>query len=401
VLHVGFGGAPIPGIPQPIAAHRLRQGPFDSGALLLRLRACLPADPCLRCLHRLGLRTWWQAQAPALLLRPGAERPRGTRLAVFQRKLDPKRPPACRPVGLPPSRGPCALRAPPARLGPIHRKLVDGIAAFHLRLPPLERPRRTTQGDPVLLLTLDQSCSVARGRLDQVLARWQRFLAEGPVDRGGTLGLVYRSGGRVDRRNEVRGRGLACCTEVYHRARPRRVALMTVPRLGIIRRFDALGRPGQCTVGLEPYARTRAFPRRRTWGLRPCVVPLPDPAQGGAAGERPDGLGGLRGIDGSQHAEAILTDGLRVGVTRAFGAGPAGVLAPLPIALIPCDGCERVQPLGCHRGQGMQRGPERLGHPCQPTEDPNGRQDTRGVRALLPPRLEESQCATPLQSRLS
>jgi hypothetical protein len=176
---------------------------------------------------------------------------------------------------------------------------------------------------------------------------------------------------------------------------------MTVPRLGIIRRCDGLSRPGQCTGCLEPYVRTRAFPRRRAWGLRPCGVPLPDPAQCGEAGERPDGLGGLRGIDGIQHPEAICTDGLRVGVTRAFGAGQAGVLDPLAIALIPFDGRERLQPLGCHSGHVMQRGPERLGHQCQPTEDPHGREDMRGVGALLAPRLEESPCATPLQERLS
>src|SRR5688500_4430292 len=176
VLQMGFGCTPLPGIPPPIAAPRLRRCPFHARTPFLLLRAFRTTAPRPRCLHRLVRRTWREAHTPSLLLRSGADRPRATGLAVFQRTLHEDRPAVRRRAGVPPRDRPCALWAAPALLDPLHLKLVDGIAACPLRLPPLDRPGRTTQGDPVRLLTLAQSLRVDIGRIDQGLARRQRFL---------------------------------------------------------------------------------------------------------------------------------------------------------------------------------------------------------------------------------
>ena len=57
-----------------------------------------------------------------------------------------------------------------------------------------------------------------------------------------TLRLMDGGRGRVDVREEVGGGGLARFADMHHVAGPWRVAFVAVARVGIIGRFDTLGR---------------------------------------------------------------------------------------------------------------------------------------------------------------
>jgi hypothetical protein len=104
VWYVGFCSAPIPGGPQPVTAPRLGQRPFHPSAPFLLVLALLTLEPHPRRVPCLVRRLRWDPHAPSRLLRPGADRPRGTCLTVFERKLDEDRPTARPRAVFPPGR---------------------------------------------------------------------------------------------------------------------------------------------------------------------------------------------------------------------------------------------------------------------------------------------------------
>src|SRR5262245_44457158 len=57
---------------------------------------------------------------------------------------------------LPPDGRDLALRAPGLPLRPIHRERGEIVGPVGMGLPPLDRPRGASQGDPVLLLAGDE-----------------------------------------------------------------------------------------------------------------------------------------------------------------------------------------------------------------------------------------------------
>jgi hypothetical protein len=139
---MGFREPPVSGVPQSKAADALGQRPFDPGSLLILLLALLTADPRPSRLCRLVLHLRGESHAPSLLLRPRAERPRGTPLAVFERKLHEDPPAAHLRAVFPPVGRPFALGAAHALVCPIDLKVLDRIGPFDLSLPPRARPGR-------------------------------------------------------------------------------------------------------------------------------------------------------------------------------------------------------------------------------------------------------------------
>src|SRR5918911_2508971 len=137
---MGFLEPPISGAPQPVAPHALREGPFAPGSSLVALFAFLAAIARLGRAQRLVLSSGRQPHAPALLLRPRADRPSRTGLTVFEGKLHEDGTAACPGALIPPRYRPFALRTADPLLRPIYFKLLDGVAPIDLRLPPLWRP---------------------------------------------------------------------------------------------------------------------------------------------------------------------------------------------------------------------------------------------------------------------
>ena len=101
-------------------------------------------------------------------------------------------------------------------------------------LPPLDRPRGTAPGDPVLLSAGDEPVGAARGALDAMRLRREVFRAQGRVHGGCALGLLDCSGRRVHLREQVRGGGLTRLADVPHGPGPLRVAFLAIARLRII-----------------------------------------------------------------------------------------------------------------------------------------------------------------------
>jgi hypothetical protein len=144
VLEMGFLETPVPGAPQPKAAHALGQRPFDSGPPLIARLPLLAGIPGPCRFQRLVSGRGRQPHAPAVLPRSGADRPYGTRLTVVpgERHDDGA---AARPGAmLPPSGRPLALRTADPLLGPIHFELVDRLRPVFLRLPARARLGRAT-----------------------------------------------------------------------------------------------------------------------------------------------------------------------------------------------------------------------------------------------------------------
>ena len=112
------------------SADALGQCPFDPGSLLILLLALLTSDPRPSRLRRLVLHLRWESHAPSLLLRPRADCPRGTPLAVFERKLNEDTPAAHLPAVFPPVGRPFALGAAHAPVRPIDLKVLDRIGPF-------------------------------------------------------------------------------------------------------------------------------------------------------------------------------------------------------------------------------------------------------------------------------
>jgi hypothetical protein len=126
---------------------------------------------------------------------------------------------------------------------------------------------------------VDQQVRADIGGIDEVLARRQLLIYEGLLDGDRTLRLMDAGRGRVDVREKVGGRGLACFADMYHVAGPGRVPFVTVARVGIVRRFNTLSRWGQFTVRLESHAVLGAVPFRSRLVHGPLVVALPCPTQ--------------------------------------------------------------------------------------------------------------------------
>ncbi len=91
---------------------------------------------------------------------------------------------------------------------------------------------------------------------------------------------MHRGRRRVHVREQVRGGGFTRFADVYHRARPRRVAFVAVACLDIVGRCDALGGRRQVAARLETHPPLGGCPRGRRLSRRPLVVALPRPAQG-------------------------------------------------------------------------------------------------------------------------
>ena len=204
-----------------------------------------------------------------------------------------------------------------------------------------------------------------------------------------------RGRSRVARRPQ--GQRRARCTAGHPIPRPLGRPRVAIARLRISGRGDPCGRPWARPVRLPPAAGTGAWLGWRARGRGPRGMPLPGPAQRREAGARPPGLGGLRRLDRLQPPEAIRAARLGGALTCGGGAGAARGLKALALAFVPLQGRPPWQPVGGHRGAVVQGGPERLGYACEPPEAPAGREAMRGVRPLLPTRLEASQRAPPLQ----
>jgi hypothetical protein len=335
MLEMGFREPPVSGVPQPNAAYAVGQRPFDAGSRLRRWLTLLTADPRPSRLRRLVLRLRGESHAPSLRLRPRAACPRGTPLAVFERTLHEETSAARLRAVFPPVGRPLALGAAHALVRPIARTGLDRIGPVDLGLPPRARPGRAASGEAILVLALDEPCGTDGGGVDQVRGWGQVFLHQRPLERRRTRRLRPGGGSRVHRRHQVRGRGRARCTDVHHRAGPRRITLVARARRGIIGRFDALSSPWDLTVRLEPSAGSGAFPRRGARGLGPFIVALPGPAPRRDAGEGPNRRGSLRSVDGIQDTEPSLTHSLGVGRTCGVSSGEARLVDPLAIALIP------------------------------------------------------------------
>src|SRR5439155_16381611 len=111
-----------------------------------------------------------------------------------------------------------------------------------LRLPPWSWPSRTTQGDTLLVVALDQQCGADIRRIDEMLAWREGFLHQCLLDRYRTLGLMDSGCSRMHMRQQMRGGGLTGLTDMYHIASPLGVPLMAIARIGIIGRFDPFSR---------------------------------------------------------------------------------------------------------------------------------------------------------------
>src|SRR5262245_10763361 len=72
---------------------------------------------------------------------------------------------------LPPDGRDLALRAPGLPLLPINRELGEIVGPVSMGLPPLDRPRGATQGDPVLFLAGDEHVCADISAIDEMFPR--------------------------------------------------------------------------------------------------------------------------------------------------------------------------------------------------------------------------------------
>jgi hypothetical protein len=105
-------------------------------------------------------------------------------------------------------------------------------------------------------------------------------------------------------------------------------------------------------------------------------------------------LGGLQCVE---EDKTILAHHLRIGVATSLALRQARVLDPSPIALIPCEGRQLLQPGRGHGGQFVEGSPEGFGHQFKAIHHPDSREYMRRVGALLPPRFEQPPGGTPFQ----
>src|SRR5262249_26152278 len=179
-----------------------------------------------------------------------------------------------------PTPAPLALRTGHLLLLPVHRELLEGIGSCDLLLPALPRTRRAAQGDALLVVALDQQLRTDIRRINEVLPGRQLLVKQSLLHRSRALRLMDRGWSRVDVCEEVGGGGLARFADMHHIASPGRVPLVAVARVGIVGRFNTLGRWGEFPLGLvAPTGRSAApLPARLLPG--PLVVRLPGFARG-------------------------------------------------------------------------------------------------------------------------
>src|SRR5262250_2754402 len=156
VLHVGLRQAPISGPSKATGTDPLGERPFDAGPSLIELLPLRAGRPGLCRGQRLVLVLGWQPQPPAGVLGPGTAGPYGTRpTGLFVEGHNdgatalatPMRPPRHRQV---------ALGAAHLLLVPVYRKLLEGVRAFDLRLPPLAGAGGTPQGDALVIAAVHE-----------------------------------------------------------------------------------------------------------------------------------------------------------------------------------------------------------------------------------------------------
>src|SRR5712691_13473522 len=143
VLQVGLRHAPIPGPSQAKGTDPLGERPFDAGPPLIQLLALLAGRPDLRRGQRLVLVLGRQPQPPACVLGTGTAGPHGTHptrvLVAFHNDGATALP---TPM-LPPRNRHLALGAAHLLLVPVHLKLLQGVSALDLCLPPLADRKST------------------------------------------------------------------------------------------------------------------------------------------------------------------------------------------------------------------------------------------------------------------
>ena len=124
---------------------------------------------------------------------------------------------------------------------------------------------------------------------------------------------------------------------------------------------------------------------------------LPRLAEGGYNRQLPQALRGLRRVQSVEEVEAILAYGLGIGVAFGLPLRQPRIFDPLAIALIPYQGGQALEPVGCHRGQGVEGSAERLGHEFEAIHHPDSRKHMRRVGALLAPRCQQAKRLAPLE----
>ena len=113
--------------------------------------------------------------------------------------------------------------------------------------------RGTPQDDALFVTAVDEYFRADIGCIDQVFMRRDALVDQCLLDGRGALRFMDRFVSHV--REQVRGGGFTRFADVYHIARPRRVAFVAVARLDIVGRFDALGSRWQFPTRLETYPR--------------------------------------------------------------------------------------------------------------------------------------------------
>src|SRR5207302_1034690 len=98
---------------------------------------------------------------------------------------------------LPPGRRQVALGAAHPLLVPVHCKLLHGVRAFDLRLPPLAGACGTPQDDALFVTALDEYFRADIGCIDQVFMRRDALVDQCLLDGRGALRFMDRGRCRV------------------------------------------------------------------------------------------------------------------------------------------------------------------------------------------------------------
>src|SRR5919201_1016799 len=166
VLHVGLRQAPVPGPSEAKGTDSLGERPFDAGPPLIQLLPRLAGRPRLRRVQRLVLVLGRQPQAPAGVLGPGTAGPYGTRPTGLFVECHNDGATALPTPMLPPRHRQVALGAAYLLLVPVHRKLLQGVCALNLRLPPLAGAGGAPQGDALFVPAVDEEFRADIGGID-------------------------------------------------------------------------------------------------------------------------------------------------------------------------------------------------------------------------------------------
>src|SRR5919198_5370528 len=156
VLHVGLRQAPISGPSEAKGTDSLGERPFAAGPPLIQLLPRLAGRPRLRRGQRLVLVLGRQPQPPAGVLGPGTAGPYGTRLTGLFVECHNDGATALSTPMLPPRHRQVALGAAHLLLVPVHRKLLEGVRALNLCLPPLAGAYGTPQDNALFVTAVDE-----------------------------------------------------------------------------------------------------------------------------------------------------------------------------------------------------------------------------------------------------